>query len=276
MDSLTPDLRVLSLGGGVQSTALSLMAEAGLIGEGEKPDVAFFADTGWEPPHVYETVEAVAEIVSYPVKTVSNGRNLARDVYDGVAGNGNRFIPIPVFLTSEDGKKGMNVRQCTIQYKIDPINRAIREWMGVATRKWFPKGVIVEQWMGISTDEAWRIKPNGKPYIMNRFPLVDQGFSRLACVLWLGDHFPDVPVGKSACMGCPYHSQEAWVELAAKYPKEFGETVEIDRQLRKPGHNDKSGEVFLHKHRLPLEEAVHMDLNTPSLFGEECGGYCGI
>ncbi len=40
-------LRVLSLGAGVQSTTLALMAAHGEIGP--MPDCAIFADTGWEP-----------------------------------------------------------------------------------------------------------------------------------------------------------------------------------------------------------------------------------
>lgn len=43
-------LRVLSLGAGVQSTTLALMAAHGEI---EPPDCAIFADTQWEPAEVY-------------------------------------------------------------------------------------------------------------------------------------------------------------------------------------------------------------------------------
>lgn len=45
-------LRILSLGAGVQSTTLALMAAHGEIGA--MPDCAIFADTGWEPKAVYE------------------------------------------------------------------------------------------------------------------------------------------------------------------------------------------------------------------------------
>lgn len=42
-----PKLRVLSLGAGVQSTTLALMAAHGEFEQ--MPDCAIFADTGWEP-----------------------------------------------------------------------------------------------------------------------------------------------------------------------------------------------------------------------------------
>ena len=49
------DLEILSLGAGIQSTALYLMS---LNGEFEKtPSAAIFADTQWEPKEVYEHVE---------------------------------------------------------------------------------------------------------------------------------------------------------------------------------------------------------------------------
>ena len=41
-------LQVLSLGGGVQSTVMALMADSGYEGM-EKPAFGLFADTGWEP-----------------------------------------------------------------------------------------------------------------------------------------------------------------------------------------------------------------------------------
>ena len=45
-------LRVISLGAGVQSTALALIAAHGEIGP--MPDCAIFADTQWEPQIIYD------------------------------------------------------------------------------------------------------------------------------------------------------------------------------------------------------------------------------
>jgi hypothetical protein len=44
-------LRVISLGAGVQSTTMALMAAHGETTP--MPDCAIFADTGWEPKAVY-------------------------------------------------------------------------------------------------------------------------------------------------------------------------------------------------------------------------------
>jgi 3'-phosphoadenosine 5'-phosphosulfate sulfotransferase (PAPS reductase)/FAD synthetase len=45
----------LSLGAGVQSTVMALMADRGDFGA--IPDVAIFADTGWEPEKVYKHLD---------------------------------------------------------------------------------------------------------------------------------------------------------------------------------------------------------------------------
>jgi len=46
-------MRILSLGAGVQSSTLALMARDGTL---PGLDAAIFADTGWEPPQVYAQV----------------------------------------------------------------------------------------------------------------------------------------------------------------------------------------------------------------------------
>ena len=48
--AVEPALRLLSLGAGVQSTTLLLLAAEGRL---PTPDAAIFADTGWEPAAVY-------------------------------------------------------------------------------------------------------------------------------------------------------------------------------------------------------------------------------
>ena len=49
----SPKLTVISLGGGVQSSVLALMAGENAFDR--TPDYAIFADTRWEPPIVTRT-----------------------------------------------------------------------------------------------------------------------------------------------------------------------------------------------------------------------------
>lgn len=71
-------LTVISLGGGVQSTVLALMAGAGTFDR--IPDCAIFADTKWEPPSIYAHLEWLATQLPFPLHIVDNGRSLREDV----------------------------------------------------------------------------------------------------------------------------------------------------------------------------------------------------
>lgn len=88
-----PTLRLLSLGAGVQSTVLGLMAADGTL---PGLDAAIFADTGWEPARVYKVVdklEAVLNAAGIPLHRVSNG-NLRNDAIDPA----HRYASIPYFV----------------------------------------------------------------------------------------------------------------------------------------------------------------------------------
>jgi hypothetical protein len=181
-------LRALSLGAGVQSTTLALMAAHGEIGP--MPDCAIFADTGWEPQAVYDHLEWLmsGNVLPFPVHIVSAG-NIRDDLIG--AGDGKRWASIPAFAKTvtpvgaavpvydedDDGELieigtrataretvsiGMIRRQCTTDYKIVPIRRRVRELAGLA-RKRSPDHAVVEQWIGISCDEIVRAKPSFEP-----------------------------------------------------------------------------------------------------------------
>ena len=61
-------MNILSLGAGVQSSTLALMAAKGEIGP--MPDAAIFADTGWEPRKVHEYLDWLEKLVPCPVDSV--------------------------------------------------------------------------------------------------------------------------------------------------------------------------------------------------------------
>lgn len=261
-------LRVLSLGAGVQSTTLALMAAVGEIPE---PDFAIFADTGWEPAAVYEHLDWLTShnVLPYPVHRVSGG-NIRDDLLRVAPGRGNRWASIPAFVRNRDGKAGMIRRQCTQEYKIEPIRREVRARLGINPRGRPPKWAKVEMLIGISTDEAQRMKPARDKYVTNRWPLVEQGMSRGDCVRWLTDReFPIPP--KSACVCCPFRSDDEWSLLT---PQERADAAEADRAIR---HGRLDGEVYLHRSLVPLAQ-VHFEpgQSEPDHFGNECEGMCGV
>lgn len=104
-------MKVLSLGAGVQSTTLALMAASGELGE--MPDCAIFADTGWEPKAVYEHLEKLQEALPFPVHVVSAG-DIRSDIIKRSNTTGQRFAAVPWFMKMPDGKPAMGRRQCTV------------------------------------------------------------------------------------------------------------------------------------------------------------------
>lgn len=175
----------ISLGGGVQSTVLTLLAEEGRFGA--RPDLAIWADTGWDPPSVRDRVEWVAGQVSFPVRVVSASTSLADDTRANRAperaGGTVGFYAIPAHVTMPDGKKGMTRRTCTRYYKIEPIVAELRRWLGYEPRQRIPVGSAV-QWLGISYDELHRMKQPVDPrqkWIERRWPLIDLRMTRSDC-----------------------------------------------------------------------------------------------
>src|SRR5690606_220334 len=180
------------------------------------------------------------------------------------------------FTKSKSGKIGMIRRQCTKELKIVPIRRKVRELAGIAGKR-SPKHPIIEQWIGISLDEVVRMKPSFETWHVNRFPLIEMGMTRRDCLRWLEKHGYPLPP-KSACIGCPFHSDGAWRRMRDEDPDAWADAVAIDGLIRS-GFRGLCGEGFLHRCAVPLDQA---DLDTLEdkgqldLFANECEEMCGV
>ncbi|MGW4663232.1 hypothetical protein [Streptosporangium sandarakinum] len=252
---MTSSLRLLSLGAGVQSTALLLLACDGAI---PKFDAAIFADTGWEPRAVYEhlgRLEEHAATYGIPVYRVSSG-NIRDDALDPE----HRFASMPLYVLNQDGSDGMARRQCTSEYKLKPIKAKARELLGYPHPTPVPKGVYAETAIGISLDEIGRARDSDVKYLRNVFPLLDLKWTRKDCERYLRS------VGwgstaKSACIGCPYHGNRQWRQIRDESPEEWADAVAFDAAIRNgsaranAAGKDLRGSMFLHRSRVPLGEA---------------------
>lgn len=259
-------MRVLSLGAGVQSTTLALMAARGEIGP--MPDCAIFADTGWEPKAVTAHLSVLRGALPFPVHIVSAG-NLREDALRGASQRSGRFAAVPWFLRNPDGSAGMGRRQCTAHYKLEPIRRKVVELQGGKR----PKGGC-EMWIGISTDEAIRMKPSRVQYIVNRWPLIEMRLNRNDCQRWLERAGWAAP--KSSCIGCPFHSNRQWRDLTSE---EFADAVEVDRAIRDARHRNINAQQYMHRSLRPLDEVdlrTDAELGQHDLFGNDCEGMCGV
>lgn len=316
----TPKLRLLSLGAGVQSTALAIMAA---VGDLEPLDGAIFSDTGWEPRAVYDHLDRLEREVlapaGIPLYRVTSG-NIRNDALDP----DHRFASMPLFVlnppteepvylgtepcpercgwlewrnaSTDDGwavetldgqvyvqpvecetcdstgavphqvgtkrvqTKGMARRQCTSEYKLKPIKRQVRELLGFPHPIRVPKGVYVEQWVGISRDEFGRAKDSDVRYSRNRFPLLELDMSRDDCMALLEAHGWGSTT-KSACIGCPFHGNAQWRDLRDNHPDEWADAVAFDKAIRNgSAHANAKGQelrgsMYLHASCVPLDQA---------------------
>lgn len=254
-------MNILSLGAGVQSSTLALMAAQGEIGP--MPDAAIFADTGWEPRAVHDYLGWLEKQLPFPVYRVMHKDGIRHDA--GLRG----MAQIPYFTANG----GMTFRQCTRDYKIDPIRRKVRELLGYQPRQRIPDNSVT-QWIGISTDEAVRVKPSRDNWIDHRWPLIELRMSRSDCLAWFGKReYPQPP--KSSCLGCPYHSDAQWLHIKNSDPEGWKDVVDMDRVIREAvsGMREK---LYMHRSLKPIDEVVFFGESNLDMFGNECEGMCGL
>ena len=279
---MSEPVQIINLGAGVQSSTLALMAAKGEVGP--MPTAAIFSDTGAEPESVYKWLDWLEKQIPFPVYRVRKG-DLSRDELQMKHSKRTFKIYkkslIPAFTKhNETGKKGMLMRRCTRDYKINPILKKVREIADVGRGCKTLKAI---QWIGISTDEIIRMKPSGVPWSKHRWPLIeDLKMSRQDCLKWWeGKGLPKPP--RSACVFCPYHNNTEWARLKADEPKEFEKAVAFEKAMQSASEKCEVSDSmpYLHSSLQPLDsinfEALQGDKRSQlNLFNNECEGMCGV
>lgn len=272
-------IHIISLGAGVQSSTMALMAAAGELTP--MPDCAIFADTQAEPKYVYEWLDWLTKQLPFPVHIVTAG-DLRQMTIDSCGPNKDkaRFASAPFYVDANGSREGMLRRQCTREFKVAPITKKVRELCGLVPRQRAPKGeILAKQWIGISCDEAQRMKPPREKYIEHIWPLIDIGMYRLDCLEWMKARGYPEPK-KSACTFCPYRDDKGWLEMKRHDPSSWVDALVIDQHIRDgaTGMRDRN-QLYLHRSLQPLGE---IDLARTSndaqidMFGNECEGMCGV
>lgn len=274
------DLTVISLGAGIQSTALSICSAAGLHGV-PKADGAVFANTQDELPDTYEHLSVLSawmEDGGIPVRIGTQG-HLGDHVLNGRHGDGRKssFETIPAFTMSPEGKRGELARYCTRDYKLRVIKREIRKMLGLKPGQVAKGRFKVRSLIGISLDEAHRMKDATDDWMENAYPLVDAKLTREDCKKIITDHGFALPT-RSACYYCPYHRNDYWGWLKRERPEQFARAVDFDRKIRDYSRAGVVQPVYLHDSLRPLEEIDFENECQLSLdgFGNECEGMCGV
>jgi hypothetical protein len=267
-----PSKRILSLGAGVQSSTVALMAERGVI---EKIDCAIFADTQAEPKKVYDWLEYLKTQLSYPVHVVTAGNLGEETIKIYTKANGDRYINamIPAFMYHPDeNRPGLLSRKCTHQFKIEPVQQKIRLLKNF--RRASKRIPITDMLIGISTDEAHRMREANVIFLRNVYPLIDLDMTRTDCLVWMKENgYPEPP--RSSCLFCPFHGGDEWLSLTKE---DFARAVKLEKDLQESVRNQGSlkGVPYLHSSCKPLDTVEFKNTPDHNTFGNECEGMCGV
>ena len=227
--------RALSLGWGVQSFTIACMIALGKL---EPIDVAIHADTTHESELTYKFKEKWEPFL------VQRGMNVVT-VTDELLGatviDKYGSVLIPSFTIDQYGKKGQITRQCTDNWKRDPIKRYLQKNRN---------NQQVEILIGISVDEWTRAKDAPEKYIKHAWPLIDMKMSRNDCVDFLKRNNIEIPP-KSSCTFCPFKTRNDW-SRTRNNKHDWNEAVNVDTEIR---NARLPGQLFIHKNCVPLTDA---------------------
>ena len=266
--NINADLKVISLGLGVQSTAVYLMSSMGY--KIPRADVAIFSDPQAEHYKTYNTLKWLQDWKNKNngIKIIVNkDNNIVKDILDGQKYN-KRWASIPAH--SESG--GIIRRQCTVEYKINPVIQTTRKLHGLNKGQHMKS---TEMWLGISTDEIERMKDSSLYNIKYFYPLIYHGLSRNDCINFYKENNFPVPI-KSSCVFCPYHSNKNWQELQNENGAAWKLSVKIDEAIRDRSANGLNDKIYLHSSCKPLNEIDFDDKQLPLFEGYDCEGHCGL
>jgi 3'-phosphoadenosine 5'-phosphosulfate sulfotransferase (PAPS reductase)/FAD synthetase len=262
-------IKIVSYGGGIQSTALLVLAAEHTIDY----QTFVFANVGddSEHPATLEYIEQIAKpyAAEHGIQ-IHELRHTRRDgeeetIYKKLTRPGTRSTCIPIYL---EGSGAPGRRSCTSDFKI----RRIAIWLH---RHGATKDDPATVALGISTDEFQRARTDSSdPTQKVVYPLLDLRLSRNDCRRIIEQAGLPVPP-KSSCWFCPFHSMATWHELKRTQPALFERAVELehtlsDRSDSVPGR----GKVFLTRKLRPLDQVIG-DQSSFDFLDDMCeSGYC--
>jgi len=232
-------LNYISYGGGVQSTAMVLMALDGII---DRPDLVVFADTGSEMPGTYETVSQIQEIChnnNLPFYTVKSNTKAIPET------------PLHEWYMNRKAIPMIGVRWCTGRWKVDPVRQFVKS---KALEKGHNKKPYQNAWLGITSDEKKRATGNSDvKYQIVSYPLLE--YHRDDLINYISEKYPRLEVSKSGCFCCPYANKEHWLNLKKNYLELFNTALEMENLAKSRGikrglYNTGSIDIFNYSHQL--------------------------
>jgi len=242
------------------------MAAHGLITP--MPRYAVFSNLGAERPETYTWLKQLARLIPFPIKWLQPGSITNYALQSTVTRKTetehlNRLFPQ---FYKAHGKTNIADRRCTTLFKILPIRRQ--------HHRHIKSGVVC--WLGISTDEAIRMRDSDLLYLTNRYPLIELKMSRQDCKQWLTDHGYPLPP-KSSCVFCPFQKDAQWRDLQDNHPQLFQNACKLELAIQdRQNQIDPDGpQMFFHRSCVTLSEAKFTATDRTNGFGNDCSGFCG-
>ena len=244
-------LTTISYGGGVQSTAMLVLAAQGKLGY--DVDAALFANVGddSEHPATLEYVHSIA--IPWATEQGIPVHVLDRVKRDGsvetlmgrLMKEGSRSLPIPIRMSN--GAPGN--RSCTADFKIKVVGKWLKANGANAAN---PATVCI----GISTDEIQRVgNKKVAPYENPVYPLIQLGIDRSGCQRIIAEAGLPVPP-KSSCFFCPFHRPQMWMEMRRDEPELFFAAADLEATLNQRRDLLGKDHVWLTRFNKPLTEAI--------------------
>jgi hypothetical protein len=253
-----PKTEVWSCGGGTQSGAISALIATGRL---PRPDMAFMTDTGYERSSTWPFVDGFIRpnlrAVGLDLTIVKAAEFASVDVF-WENNEGGKTILLPGF-SSQSGSVGKLSPFCSGKWKRDVGERWMRS-KGISTAR---------NWIGISIDEARRIRAKYRGWLDLWYPLISEvRMKRADCIHLIHSEGWTGEIPHSSCFMCPNHSDIEWADMRRDWPADFAAACALESEIR-----TRDAHFWLHPQCVPLAE-VEFSAQQTMFSDRGCYGGC--
>ena len=216
-----PELHVVSLSGGKDSTAMLLR----MLEEGMRVDIILFCDTGLEFPAMYEHLDKLERDIGRPITRIRS------------------FHTFEYYLTQKEilvkHKKNAGQRNYRGYGWSGPLNRWCTKELKTIPREKFLRQLqehydIIE-YVGLAADEGYRFERENNQKPNCRHPLVDWGMTEADCLQYCYDRGYTwgglyKQFSRVSCWCCPLQPLAELRILYKSYPELWAQLKEWDKR----------------------------------------------
>lgn len=257
---------VQSIGYGVQSVGMAVMSGMDMIPRPDKYYHALMPD-GKKTHEYMDYINPILKRLGVEVDVITT-----KDLFNHIMNwpVADRISMIPVWFLGVDGKRQPLNRQCTGDFKIEPVAGKIREDLGLKRLK----RNSIRVWQGISIDEIKRTKRKGyslmpDSFRVNHLPFIGQyanitypGFEwesysrdKIKEKIFIANGIKVPP--SSSCFFCPFHDIFQWYEIYVNDFEAWELACQLDDSIRNyntPNGILEAGPFYLYEGLIPLRE----------------------